>query len=281
MDKLKQHIQNNLNGLEIDNPASETWDSIRKELTGAGDEEDMLKAHIQQHAIELEIESPGMPAWDKIEKKIADSEPAKRTNIKRIFSYAAAACVLALIGLVIQQYIDKPVEQDHTTGIVKLPAQNENPVSKKESSDATTKIIANVPVSVKSPVVTAARTAVKSSKARKKAEKGRLPAEILQIQADYNNLIASQVNYIQTMAIYGENTGYFEGFVTDFKELDKQEKELRKIIMQEGLQENSITELAMIYQQKLMVLKKLQTEIDKTSNRSKQLTDTIPGYIKL
>jgi hypothetical protein len=51
--------------------------------------------------------------------------------------------------------------------------------------------------------------------------------------------------------------------------------------MQEGLQENSLDELALIYQQKLTILKMLQREIDKADNREWNVTDTIPKYIKL
>ena len=67
----------------------------------------------------------------------------------------------------------------------------------------------------------------------------------------------------------------------DFKLLEIQEQELRKSIVQNGLANTSIEELTTIYQQKLTVLKKLQNEINKTSNRNKNLTDTIPSYISL
>ena len=122
---------------------------------------------------------------------------------------------------------------------------------------------------------------VASPKLVKKQKSESLPPELAQIQKDYDQLIAGQIAYTKSLAVYGESASYFEEFKNDFKILDKKEKELRKSVAQNGLQENSIDDLAMIYQQKLTVLKKLQNEINKTSNRNKNLTDTIPTYISL
>jgi hypothetical protein len=108
-----------------------------------------------------------------------------------------------------------------------------------------------------------------------------LPLEVLQIQKDYDQLIAGQIAYTKSLAVYGETPSYFQEFMNDFKRLENQEKELGKTIAKNGLQENSIDDLAMIYQQKLTVLKKLQNEINKTSKCNKNLTDTIPAYISL
>ena len=115
----------------------------------------------------------------------------------------------------------------------------------------------------------------------KKQIKKLLPPEVLQVQKDYDQLIAGQIAYTKSLAVYGENESYFQDFMYDFKLLEIQEQELRKSIAQNGLADNSIEELTTIYQQKLTVLKKLQNEINKTSNRNKNLTDTIPSYISL
>ncbi len=123
--------------------------------------------------------------------------------------------------------------------------------------------------------------AVASLKPAEKQKSKSLPPEVAQIQKDYDQLIAGQIAYTKSLAVYGENANYFQEFKNDFKALENQEKELRKSIAEYGLQENSIDDLAMIYQQKLTVLKKLQNEINKTSNRNKNVTDTIPTYISL
>lgn len=115
----------------------------------------------------------------------------------------------------------------------------------------------------------------------KKQQRKSLPLEVLQVEKDYDELIAEQIKYTKSLALYGESVDYFQKFKNDFKALENQEKELRKSIAQSGLKENSIDDLAMIYQQKLIVLKKLQNEINKTSNCNKNVTDTIPAYISL
>ena len=124
-------------------------------------------------------------------------------------------------------------------------------------------------------------TAVAAAMPKKKQKNSLLPPGVRQIEKDYNELITAQLKYTKSLAIYGESAGYFEQFKNDFKTLERKEKELRTSIIRNGLQENSITELAMIYQEKLTVLKKLQNEINKTSTRNKNVTDTIAAYINL
>jgi hypothetical protein len=289
MDNLKQHIQNNLNELNIDQPLSELWTRISSKL-GQQAEGDILKNHIRQHAHEFEIETPGEPVWDTIGKKITSVKPGKTIKIQRWFSYAAAACILVFIGWQISMYLGKSTNQPVAPVIVKQPALKNSEKTDRITGDTINKELAmerpvhkSAPEESKNESRIAAKPVltVKKRTAVKTVKKVKLPSEVLQIQTGYDNLIASQVSYIQSMAIYGENPGYFEGFVNDFKLLDNQEKQLRKSIALEGLQENSINELAMIYQQKLMVLKKLQTEIDKTSTRGRKSTDSLPAYIKL
>jgi hypothetical protein len=292
MDNLKKHIQNNLDDLNIDQPMAELWTSISNKLHQQA-EGDILKGHIQQHANEFEIETPEETAWNNIEKQVVTIKPARTIKIQRLISYAAAACVVVFIGWRINIYIDKSTNKPTDPVVVKQPAVNNPEKTNTISGDTINKGVAmELPVDKpaleklqkpgnESRLAANPSTATKKRAAVKTAKTPSLPSEVLQIQSDYDNLIASQVKHIQSMALYGENPGYFEGFITDFKLLDNKEKQLRKNMATEGLQENSINELAMIYQQKLMVLKKLQTEIDKTSSRTRNITDSLPAYIKL
>jgi hypothetical protein len=52
--------------------------------------------------------------------------------------------------------------------------------------------------------------------------------------------------------------------------MDEDEKEMRKTITKSGLTNEMLLLLINIYKQKLVVLEKLQTEINKTNNRYKQ-----------
>lgn len=277
MDKLKQHIQDNLDKLDIDHPKENCWNSISSNLAG---DTDSFKNHIDQHAAELEIESPAVDTWDRIRSAIATNKPAKVIGINKKWWYAAA-CLLVLIGMGVLVYVNRPGKKIDDT-IVKEQPKISTPVSIPVPVDTSEKGIAVVPAvkETRAKIEPQQKATAKRINAGEKARSVQLPPELLQVQTGYNDLIAAQVKYVQSMPVYGESVDYFESFVIDFKGLDKEEKQLRKTIVQKGLQENSIDELATIYQQKLMILKRLQTEINKTS-RNRSEIDTIPGYIRL
>lgn len=160
------------------------------------------------------------------------------------------------------------------TKVIPIDSTNQEPKNEVVATPS-------VPDSAPIHIIKKENQAIASTKRVKKQKEASLPPEVLQIEKDYDQLIARQITYTKSLAVYGESANYFQEFMNDFKTLEKQEKELRKSIAQNGLQENNIDELATIYQQKLTVLKKLQNEINKTSNRNKNLTDTIPAYINL
>jgi hypothetical protein len=291
MDKLKQYIQDNLNQLDADSPMEGFWDTIGNQLV-LGDN-DPLKAHINRNLPELDIETPAVASWSPIEDVLSRKTQPKVVSIKRSWLYAAACClVLMWLGIVL--YLNK-TSQDLVLGPV-TPIKNDKPVvgdtikaiaitppGKKPAKDETIDTLQKDVATLSSPNGTKLSKRTQQRKESSQVVKDRpsqLPPEVMQIQTGYNDLIAGQVSYIQRLPIYGENVRYFESFVYDFKRLDLQEKVLRRTIMQKGLQENGLDELAMIYQEKLMILKRLQTEINKTS-RSRNETDTIPGYIRL
>ncbi len=275
MDNLKQHIQNNLTGLDIENPRAEFWNEINDNLQ-MPDHADFIKNYLQNN--ELELEMPKEFAWKNIENNLVTSKKTvSPIKLKQLFYYAAAACVLLLIGLNLNKSIkviegvNQPEIVVNNVDLPKNIAPEIITVEPKQKMDIVEKKL-NKNVVVVNKKVKANLNVL---------NKQQLPTQVMQIDADFANLIAGQVSRIQGMAIYGESPDYFDGFIHDFKMLDVQEKELRKTLMQQGLQDNNIDELVSIYQQKLMILKKLQTEINKTSNRSKRLTDTLPVFIKI
>lgn len=283
MDKLKNWIQENIHQMDVEEPNAALWDRLKQGLSKPA-KHDPLKTHIAENRNELEIETPGMQAWKKISSSISTQKPAHVQHIKkRIFYYLSAACVLFIIGLGVFRYVrDVPVRQGEE--VAKKPAfknnSNASNTTNIESNKNQLTATTSLPDERHIQTTKHKTIAVASSKPAKK-QKQTLPPEVLQIQKDYDQLIAGQIAYTKSLAVYGESASYFQEFMNDFKTLEEKEKELRKSIAQNGLQDNSIDDLAMIYQQKLTVLKKLQNEIKKTSNRNKNVTDTIPAYISL
>ena len=77
-------------------------------------------------------------------------------------------------------------------------------------------------------------------------------------------------NKIANTPIYGESASFYNDFIDKFKQMEKDEKIVKKEIIQFGLNDMLLDQLINIYQQKLNVLKLLQSEINKTNIRFKQ-----------
>jgi hypothetical protein len=293
MDKLKQHIQNNLPELDIDQPKEDLWNALSGEISSS-ENSDPLKDHIEQYSDEFDLETPGEHSWSKIESAISRHTPVRPISAKKLGWYVAAASLVLFIVVGALLYKNRRSATSNGDSIVKTPSKSELTVPSVLPVD-TMKEVAQGPSEAKDDkeqvkhetkkgVQTDRKNyyaVVKRKTPGQQAGNKKLPLIVLETQAEYDNLIAGQVSLIQSTPMYGESAGDFAGFIDDFKRLDKQEKKLRSAIMQKGMEENTLDELGMIYQKKLTVLKMLQREISKTGNISGSETDTIPVFIKL
>lgn len=280
MDKLKSKIQEHIDQLNVDEPNAATWACIKNNLSET-DEKDLLKKYVTENKDKLNIEAPDVKSWERISKAIAIGRQQYVPRIKKGMLYLSAACIIVIISLGVLRYIsqrnnehDIPYKQSITNNYPANDTTNAE-TTKKEAS--ITPSLAGKPLGQTSDE----KNTVIASTAVKKQKTKLLPPMIVQIERDYDKLITGQIKYTKSLAIYGESAGYFQQFMNDFKALEKQEKELRTSIAENGLQENSIDDLITINQLKLTILKKLQMEINKTSNRNKNVTDTVPTYLSL
>jgi hypothetical protein len=266
--------------MDIDQPDAAIWNHIKSWLSSEA-QPDPLKKHIAVQKKELLVETPHLSAWENIKHSITAKKAAPRRSIKRTITYLSAACIALLAGF----SIIRMMNSGHKETDLKRENISSNKFSKhdtisKQSDKSNSKLVYPKADYPEAPERTK-NLAASSPKQKKPVKQNPLPPEVLQMQKDYNDLIAGQIKYTKTLAVYGEGVGFFTAFMDDFKLLDEQEKELRRSVTQNGLQENSIYDLAMIYQQKLTVLKKLQNEINKTSMRNRNIKDTVPVYINL
>jgi hypothetical protein len=274
MDELKKHIETHKQLLDTDEPAINNWQRISQRLLAG---EDGVKTVIQDNVDLLDIDTPKEYNWHKIKTELSPVHVLKpKRNIKWI-AISAAACIALLVTLIVSRSTLIETEKTPETAIAKTP------VADTEDSLPTTEVIKPKPITDKINEYKQKQIAkaVIHQPAKKQKAINALPPEIEQLQQDYNTMISSQIKHVQSLAIYGEEASYFNGFKNDFKQLDIKEKELRQLILKSGLQETTIMELANIYQQKLMVLKRLQQEIDKTKLRTKNALDTVPNFIKI
>ena len=287
MDKLKEHIQNKIRELDIDQPKDDLWNAISNEISREVDT-DPLKDHIEQYAEELDVEIPGEHAWSRIRSEISEHKPVLQISYKKLAYYVAAASLI--IFIVVSTLLHKNLTSGNGDNIVKTPSKKELAVPNLVPLDTVKAIPGDQSetqddkVRFKPETTELAQTVKRQAKANivtRRATNRNVPMEIIEAQAEYDNLIAGQVSLIQDMPLYGESAGDFAGFIDDFKRLDQQEKKLRSAVLKKGMEQNTMDELAMIYQKKLTVLKMLQREISRTDTRLVNETDTLPVFLNL
>ena len=70
--------------------------------------------------------------------------------------------------------------------------------------------------------------------------------------------------------MYAESPAYFNDFKIQIRQMEKDEKVIKSDIARRGMNDGLLDQLINLYQQKLNILKQLQTEMTKTNNRYKQ-----------
>jgi len=266
--------------LNVDEPNAATWADTKNNLSESN-EKDLLKNYVTENKDKLNIEAPDVESWERISKVIAIGRQQYVLRIKKGMMYLSAACIIVIVSLGVLQYTSQR-NNEHDIPY-KEPITNSYPANDTITTEITKKQVAITPSLAGKPLSQTSddKNTVIAPTTVKKQKTKVLPPMIVQIERDYDKLITGQIKYTKSLAIYGESAGYFQQFMNDFKALEKQEKELKKSIAENGLQENSIDDLITINQLKLTILKKLQIEINKTSNRNKNVTDTIPTYLSL
>jgi hypothetical protein len=103
-------------------------------------------------------------------------------------------------------------------------------------------------------------------------------------EKEYGNLIAMQVKVIEATPIYIENENYFISFKQQFASISQVEKNLKSEIAAEGFTSDMVKKMISLYTQKLKLLFELQEEIDKVNSKKKMVgvdSTTAMHHIKL
>jgi len=181
-----------------------------------------------------------------------------------VVRYAVAACVIALAGagswLIIKNNKAPSDTAKQNSGAIKRDSGKEK--------------IENTPrTEEKTPDKDLARNTAKAKQARHKARSPKpaeLPDEIDIIDKSYSSLIDYQLRKLRATPLYAENGSYFSFYIEQFKQTDQDEQQVRNDIKTYGLTNEFLEQLINVYQQKLNVLKNLQTEVNKMNNKVRE-----------
>ncbi len=234
---------------------------------------DEFKKHIREHLSELDVDVPSAKVWQAIHKEVA---PKKVFHIHSTVRYAAAACVIFIIGLGVWMAVNKTENHQNVsvqpTKKISIPAiidQKDTAENNPVFADASKSIASNIPQKkVLRPTISSVKKQVVTSTTNKMVSTDWQMLE--SVENSFKQVIHLQKNRINTTPLNAESPSYFKDFSVQIQQMEKDELQIKKEMKQNGFSNELLDQLINIYQQKLILLKQLQGEINKTNNRYKQ-----------
>jgi hypothetical protein len=237
---------------------------------------DKLKEYLLRHKADLDVDSPASDTWENIELKMSDDYYQTGFATKSGFGakprssifvrYAVAACVIALAGaglwLVIKnnRAPSPSATAKQNSGTIKRDSGKEKfeNAIRKEGKNPGKDIVLNT-------------SKPKQERHKTRSQKpAAVSDEIDAIDKSYSSLIDYQLKKLRATPLYAENGSYFSFYVEQFKQMDQDEQQVRNDIKTYGLTSEFLEQLINVYQQKLNVLKNLQTEVNKMNNKVRE-----------
>lgn len=233
---------------------------------------DQFKQYLQKHTEGLGSDEPGVRVWQNIQ----NGRPVapKRSYAGIYIKYAVAACIIALtaFGFWYLKFNNKPSVAPATVAIA-------NPVPVIKTKSAKQSAIIQKRVNVSKPLSVIANANIKKQAYTAQAAAGNNEMkEFKNVEASFTSVINMERYKINSIPLLAENSTYFNYFIDQFSKINSDEEILKKDIHRNGLNNGLLLQLINIYQQKLNVLKALQTEINKTNNQAKDSEQ--PAHIK-
>lgn len=252
---------------------------------------DKLKAFLLRHKVDLDVDSPAADTWEYIGPKISDEPastgtasnsafPVRPGFFSRVVRYAAAVCVIVLAGaglwLVVKNNKMVSDTAKHDGGPVKsgpAPGTERTRNGKAGNGRAGNGKAGNGIGEEKTSGKNMARNAARAKRARHKSG---LPKpmgtsdQVAVIDKSYSSLIDEQLRKIRATPLWAENGSYFSFYTEQFKQMDRDEQTVRNDIKRYGLTSQLLDQLINVNQQKLNVLKDLQTEVNKMNNKVRE-----------
>ncbi|GAC1588077.1 MAG: hypothetical protein NVS3B19_07460 [Ginsengibacter sp.] len=233
---------------------------------------DEFKKYLRQNKEKMEFDAPSPVVWENIRK----SQKAISFFWLR---YAVAACILGIVfmlGFFKNNKITQSTQLafNQKTHAVNIPKHGSNDlaVNKTEAAEFHDQI------ETRHKVINPVRSVSKAIKKKDfigTADKESSVAESFgEMQKSFGIIINYQLEKIKSTPLYGEDDNYFSVFKKDFQDLNSDEQSVKNEIIQKGLSDVAIQKLISVYQQKILLLKRLQGEITKVNAHAPKTENT-------
>ncbi len=226
---------------------------------------DELKKYIQNHAEELNLDEPGAQVWQNIQRQTAATK--KPAAIIMVTRWAVAACVLVLAGIGTWYLLGEKKTGNPTATISTTKKKITTPVAPKimvptENEKKEAILVAKVETPVRKSKINQNKKPLQPTVADM--------VTLQNLENSFTQVINLQRDRVGSIPMYAESPAYFNDFKIQIRQMEKDEKVIKSDIARRGMNDVLLDQLINLYQQKLNILKQLQTEMTKTNNRYKQ-----------
>jgi hypothetical protein len=246
---------------------------------------DELKKYIREHRDELDVEMP--PPSHIWQNKTATKQPLTTIVIK----WLAAASVILILSTaiywgmstsrhkswpqaeVIKKDSNKILQRHADSLNDSVPQQVKNIAGKNSNDLASREEEQKKGLAIRPRVSVQTRSKNKLTHSASKS-----------LEANYASIISYQLKRLERTPIYIESADYFHVFKKQWYDMEKDEEKIKEDLDTYGLSDMLVDQFIQLYQQKIGLLKQLQTEIDKMNIRARnnpEFRKQTPTYLKM
>jgi hypothetical protein len=241
---------------------------------------DEMKKYLFDQRDKLDVEpAPSTAVWEQIQQQ---TTPVRKPVFSLTVRWAAAACIIVATGLGILLMRNNKSTKGGIAIETKQPSTQNPGVSKKV--DTVVNITPTIVDEGNHKTEPIAKTQHKALKQKKVLPKKEELSPIDEMENGYASIINHQLKQLESTPIYAESADYFHVFKKQWYDLEKDEQRIKQDLKTFGFTDSMIEQLLNLYKQKLLLLKQLQSEINKMNNRVKQipgLQQNNPSYLKM
>ena len=244
---------------------------------------DEFKKYIKDHRDELDVEVPPP-------SHIWDHKSATRQPLNIAIKWIAAACTLLLLtvafywGMRISRHKDLPQAEIINKDSNEMQTSESDSLKDIvlpdiEDADAKNDLTIHQEKLQLEPAINPPRVE------RKIKSRNKLKSSSSQsLEANYTTIINYQLKRLERTPIYAESADYFHVFKKQWYDMEKDEEKIKGDIQVYGLNDILVDQFIQLYQQKIGLLKQLQTEINKMNIKAMNNPDfrkQSPTYFKM
>jgi hypothetical protein len=244
---------------------------------------DQFKKYLREHRDELDVEIP-------LPSQMWQQKPVKKSIRTSAIRWMAAASVAIFVSCILYWSLDRSGDHGASDEIVKRDTH-----LIQQQSDSVRNDLSEV--AENSDEKTEQDTTIQGSESKRKiakkqtyetpkgSRKTRLKSSPLQsLETNYATIIDYQLERLEQTPIYAESADYFHVFKKQWYDLESDEEKIKRDMQSYGLNDIMVAQFIQLYQNKIGLLKQLQTEIDKMNLRARRhpgFVNQTPTYLKM